>query len=303
MCGRNDAHGGRSFKAKITEILRWNAARFDAVGLDYDFCFVEWGMEQGRPWLSPELVKRFPRLRAIMVPDDTVAAAQVPPVRFQEFTAKNIGIAHAGDGLIVATNSDILFSTDLVKYLKELTPDDNVLYRAPRHDFSCSGRLPEQESDFVWVQKYGVGAWFNEAAGDFTAATRGGWAKIGGYCESGSHVRHLDSELVSRAVAVGLKPVETPPVFHKEHPESTRLAAVWKWEWGVYDPRFDDGSLVFDRRHVWGHRGHILTVEENNLFMLRPDCWESEVRYRTDFSGQKIYALRKGGIRCKKTRR
>lgn len=300
FCGRNDTHGGGSFGRKLVQILQWNHRIFDTVGLDHFFWFIEWGQEPGRPWLAPELTRKFSRLRAIMVPNDLVAAAHVPPVRFQEFTAKNIGLSRAGDGLVVATNSDILFPPELAGYLKALKPDDSCVYRAPRHDFKNETILPRQKKDFVWVRKYTVGSKFNEAAGDFTAATPAAWERIGGYCESLSHMRNLDSEVVTRAVSLGLAPVQTPPVYHKEHPESTHHLKLWRWEWGIHEPGFDDNTHIFGRSSTWGHRDHLLTVEADNLFMLHADCWESEVRVRTDLNHESDVDPRKGGSRCRK---
>jgi len=254
LSGRNDSHGGESFAAKLVRILEWNSRALDRAGVPHRFWFVEWGREPGQEWLSPGLAERFPSCRCVMVPDELVRAGQQPPVRFQEFAAKNVGIARALDGLVIATNSDILFSAALARFLKELSPQDGRLYRAPRHDFSNQAPFPETEEDIVWTQKNEPGERFTNASGDFTAATPATWALLGGYSESPCHVRHLDSELIAGALFLGMDIIVTPPVFHRDHPESTKFSAKWRPRWGEEDEALSLGKKLMPRASSWGHR-------------------------------------------------
>ncbi|KAF0119989.1 MAG: hypothetical protein FD151_1811, partial [bacterium] len=176
---------------------------------------------------------------------------------------------------IIATNSDILFSEALVRYLKELAPDDNSFYRAPRHDFISDGTLPFDESEFRWSTKYVVGNNFCEAAGDFFACTPHVWGKIQGYSESPRHVRHLDSEAVIRAISLGLQPVIVPPVYHKEHPESTKFVNEWKPEWGAQDNELIHAAKIMPRNPVWGHRHCKLIMLHDCLALLQNNDWDS----------------------------
>ncbi|MFA4909459.1 MAG: tetratricopeptide repeat protein [Desulfobacteria bacterium] len=274
FCGRNDKHGGTSFRDKVTSILKWNTRVFRKYNLDHIFWFVEWGKEPGMDWLSPELTRQFESCRCIMVPDEIVNDAQEYPVRFQEFTAKNIAIVRATEGLVIATNSDILFPEVLVMQLKELVPDSNTFYRAPRHDFILNRVLPNDEADFVWSNRYDVGDKYCEAAGDFLGCTPQVWEKIKGYSESPGHVRHLDSEAVIRAQVLRLEPVIFAPVYHKEHPESTKFENEWKPEWGIRDIGLANATKIMPRNSVWGHRHCKLTVVKDRLMFLQKDSWE-----------------------------
>ncbi len=270
--GRNDTHGGESFAEKIYRVLTWNTRVFVQHGLPHTFWFIEWGREPGQPWLSPKLAARFAACRCIMVPDEIVAAAQEAPVLFQEFTAKNIGIARAQTGLVIATNSDILFSAALVETLKNMVPQDGQIYRAPRHDFSAQGVWPADEREATWTAKHDLGEKFTNASGDFTAATPATWALLGGYCESPRHVRHLDSELVTKAAYAGMPINILPPVYHRDHPESTKFHAQWRPCWGEEDEGLRMANRIMPRCPQWGHRDCSLVITAPQLACLeRPD--------------------------------
>jgi len=269
--GRNDFHGGSNFADRVMEILNWNVRVFAKYGVEHTFWFVEWGREEGRDWLSPRLAEKFDNCRCIMVPNEIVETSQEAPVHFQEFAAKNIGIAHSGEGLIIATNGDILFSDALAKYLKNLVPDDRCIYRAPRHDFVCSGPLPQNESELKLTEIFDLGPRYGEAAGDFTALTRAGWELIRGYSESKRHVLHLDSEAVMFATRLGLRPIAIPPVYHREHPDSTRFAETRQPHKGEYDKDLFENRKVMPRNQVWGHRDCVLVMQSKLLAFLKSD--------------------------------
>ena len=273
FCGKNDLHGGISFEEKVILMLERNTRIFRKYDLQHTFWFVEWGEEPEKGWLSPKLVKRFANCRCIMVPDSIVAKAQNPPVRFQEFTAKNIGISRGTGSLVIATNSDIIFSEALVKELRTLTPDDNSFYRTARYDISCE-MLPENEDEFRITTKYEPGRFYCEAAGDFLAATPRGWEMIQGYCESPDHLRHLDSEAVIKALSLGFSPVILPHVYHKEHPESTKFASEWRPEWGIHDSGLQFSTKIMPRTPFWGHMHCRLKIPTERLYLLQMCNWE-----------------------------
>ncbi len=275
ITGRNDNHGGSRFADKLIEILDWNTRMFERYDLAYTFWFVEWGREGDNDWLSPELVKRYTHCRCIMVPNNVVRDAQEGQVHFQEFTAKNIAIARVQNGLIIATNSDIIFSKELTIYLKHLNANDNDIYRAPRQDFKCDEAIPADERNFQLTQMHGIGPKCGEAAGDFAAATVAGWEKLKGYSESKRHTRFLDSELMTRAFQIGMIPIITPCVYHKEHPESTKFADVWKFQWGEYDRELAMGNKVMPREEVWGHMDCVLRMNTERCAYINRDDWQA----------------------------
>lgn len=62
---------------------------------------------------------------------------------FLEWIAKNIGIYRAKGEFILVTNPDIIFSDNLVKYLKSNQLNDNCFYRINRSDISIDYFKPD----------------------------------------------------------------------------------------------------------------------------------------------------------------
>jgi len=244
IAGRNDNHGfvtnretgewnGQgTFKDKIIAVMKWNHALFMAVGLAHRFVFVEWGQFVGptgpRDWLSPELAAAVDTCHCIEVPDAIVVHKQKPPVSFTEFAAKNVGLVRCKpfrvntpyrqadpNELLVATNSDVFFPPDCVTWLRDLVVAHEQIYRCQRKDFSSPDMTPNVTR---WLRMSGP----TEAAGDFTAATWNTWNNLRGYVECPYSCRHLDSEFcVTGGQRTGRDFIFGPPVWHRDHPDST----------------------------------------------------------------------------------
>jgi hypothetical protein len=58
---------------------------------------------------------------------------------FLEYVAKNIGIRRARGEYIVTANPDIVFSEELITFLKQGPLDDHAFYRVDRHDMPAHG--------------------------------------------------------------------------------------------------------------------------------------------------------------------
>jgi hypothetical protein len=117
-------------------------AFFDQVkrfGVPSELIFVEWNPPQGKPKL-PE---------ALQWPDDlgpcSIRIIEVSPrihktFRYSEklplfqMIAKNVGIRRAGASFICATNIDVIFDDELMKFLAERTLDPDAMYRLDRYD-------------------------------------------------------------------------------------------------------------------------------------------------------------------------
>jgi hypothetical protein len=171
---------------------------------------------------------------------------------------------------VIATNADVLFSEQLVAHLGQLDPCGGRLYRAPRHDFRCTAAFSEDASRFEWTIQHDLGPSLTNASGDFTAATASTWSALGGYCESPGHLRHLDSELVVSAMFSGMEIVSVPPVYHRDHPESTKFSTAWKPAWGIEDEGLAKAMKIMPRKADWGHRDCVLSVVKPRLAVLQP---------------------------------
>jgi hypothetical protein len=134
---RNDDHGGDPLKR-----LRAFVNTFDAhcrlTGLDAEVIVVEWNPPVDRARVQTLL--RLPERHAcvyrfIEVPRELhqrLRYADVLPL-FQ-MIAKNVGIRRARGRFVLATNIDIIFSSELVAFLGCRQLQTGVLYRVDRHD-------------------------------------------------------------------------------------------------------------------------------------------------------------------------
>jgi hypothetical protein len=197
----------------------WNEIRdqrkrlMDACCFDCAFVVVEWGSP--RDGCKP-LHEDFAAI--VVYVSDEVANLYSSPAVFNEYTAKNVGVRAAmrvgtpgPPNLIVACNSDLVFSPELCAVLEVVTkkPDGGLVYRAPRWDFDGVAA----DGSMNWGTRLSP----EDAAGDFTGMHALAWQQLQGYWQSPQHRWHLDSELVQRARAAGLFVLALPPVWHQVH--------------------------------------------------------------------------------------
>ena len=135
---RNDDHGGdllRRMQIFVDGLL----AQCHRHGLDAELVLVEWNPPADRPRLAAAL--RWPadvgpeRVRIIEVPSERhrqLRHADALPL-FQ-MIAKNVGIRRSRGRFVLATNVDILFSDELMRFLAARELDPGRMYRIDRHD-------------------------------------------------------------------------------------------------------------------------------------------------------------------------
>jgi hypothetical protein len=138
VTSRNDDHGG-SLLRRTQTFVNAIAAQVNRYGLSAELIMVEWNPPHDRP----------PLREALQWPSDLgclqVRHIEVPPAihaRYRHADAlplyqmigKNVGIRRAQGKYVLATNIDILFSNELVRFLasRELKPGN--MYRIDRHD-------------------------------------------------------------------------------------------------------------------------------------------------------------------------
>jgi len=108
-------------------------------GLDAELVVVEWNPPPDRPRLAQAL--RWPA----DLPPGRVRIIEVPPGRHRRYRhaevlplfqmiAKNAGIRRARGRFVLATNVDVLFSDELVRFLAEGRLEPERMYRIDRHD-------------------------------------------------------------------------------------------------------------------------------------------------------------------------
>jgi hypothetical protein len=134
---RNDDHGGNLLGRMQAFVSGWlaQASRFQ---IPSELILVEWNPPADRPRLREAL--RWPdrgpcAVRIIEVPNELhrrFAHAEALPL--YQMIAKNVGIRRARGRFIVATNIDILFSSELAAFFAERKLETRRMYRIDRHD-------------------------------------------------------------------------------------------------------------------------------------------------------------------------
>jgi hypothetical protein len=138
VTSRNDDHGGNLLR-RMQIFVDGLLGQCQRHGLDAELILVEWNPPPGRPRLAQAL--RWP---SDLTPG-RVRIIEVPPARHRRFRhsevlplfqmiAKNAGIRRARGRFVLATNVDILFSDELVRFLASRALDPARMYRLDRHD-------------------------------------------------------------------------------------------------------------------------------------------------------------------------
>jgi hypothetical protein len=213
--GRNDNFGG-DFNDRFFRAVRFNHERLSAAGVRYDIVFVEWRPVPGKPLLGsllrtevPEVDERLTTIEVDARYHD--AFSQNPRIQFHEFIAKNVAIRRAAGSYILATNSDIYLSRDVVAVFARRVLRPMVLYRATRVDLK-SHLDPSAIDDAVLLDARNhervntlKAPLFTNAAGDFLLLDRFSYHAIGGFNEVFRIAKiHIDANFCHRALASGL---------------------------------------------------------------------------------------------------
>lgn len=138
VTARNDDHGGNLLGRMQAFVNAW-IGQAKRHGLSSELMVVDWNPPGDRP----------PLMDALKWPSDTgpceVRFIEVPPdihSRYQhaaalplyQMIAKNVAIRRSRGQFILATNIDIIFSDELVRFLAERRLEPGRMYRMDRHD-------------------------------------------------------------------------------------------------------------------------------------------------------------------------
>lgn len=218
LCGRNDNYTP-DFKERIDTCLDWAFGN----GLA-EVIWVEWNPPEGAPLLAEDLTRRFPRLRAYVVPkrfhDDI---SENPAFGLMEYHAKNVGIRRASTDWICCTNADIIWGPDVFPWFSLLRK--NVVYQTQRVDFRWTGEtvtVPLLEDRSRHLKHYRTDYIPIEGPGDFTLAHRDHWFRATGYDESlRNHRRWCDDRGIHQLLAVGGRLGRIGTTYHMDHANSS----------------------------------------------------------------------------------
>lgn len=223
-------------------------------GLAAEVIIVEWNPPADRPRLAeaipwPDHAGTF-AVRIITVPPEIhhgFGNAEKLPL-FQ-FIAKNAGIRRARGAFILATNVDVFFSSEMVRFLASQRLRRGAMYRVDRHDVRpgapeglsadafllycrqnvtrineaaatrevCPGSVgPSNGRHRGWKQVL-----HTNACGDFTLMAREHWFAVRGYPEFPLRAMKLDGLLCGAAHFAGARQVvlrDPIRIYHVDHP-------------------------------------------------------------------------------------
>jgi len=236
---RNDDHGGDPLQ-RLQAFVNTFDEQCRRTGLDAEVIVAEWNPPPDRPRVAEVLripVRSACTYRFVNVPAELHQRFQLGDVLpLFQMIGKNVGIRRARGRFVVATNVDIIFSTELVEYLASRPLQPGRLYRVDRHDIQShipvDGSLEEQTTYC--------------ASNQLRVHTR-----------SGSHPVAPDGQLASQPEdIVDGQSVRLGVGWHIR--ESTGLGQTFRWAGEVATLRLDPGAA--------GHRGESvlhLEIESN----------------------------------------
>ena len=138
VAARNDNHGGNMLTRMQAFLNAWlgQAKRY---GLPSEIIIVEWNPPPNRPKLIDVLhwpADTHPcEVRFIEVPPEVHGRFKnADAIPLHQMIAKNTGIRRARGEFVLATNLDIIFSPELMRFLAERRLERRTLYRIDRHD-------------------------------------------------------------------------------------------------------------------------------------------------------------------------
>lgn len=139
VTARNDNYGV-NFLGRLENFTKVLAYLWSKYNLDAELIIVEWNPPSLNPRLIDSLnlpVEARGRVRFIEVSENihrTLPNAEKMPIF--EYLAKNTGIRRAKGEFVIATNPDLLYGDNLIRFLAKRKLSENSFYRTDRYDFN-----------------------------------------------------------------------------------------------------------------------------------------------------------------------
>lgn len=236
LTGRNDDYDG-NFNERLLIATRRNLKALPQA----EFVFVEWNPIPSKKLVSQLLREEFgDRVQCFVV--DKSFRALGGKQEFAEFPAKNVGIRRARGEFILVTNSDIVFSPEVVKALNGRL-SRKICYRALRIDIPGNYfdvRFPIRRNRVLGINDVSP----TDAAGDFMLLHRDIWFEATGFCEGFPDQRiHKDAlmvEAILNQFALPIKVLGTishwrHPSSHAANPKKNFIGDInWDYRWFAF---------------------------------------------------------------------
>ncbi len=135
VLGGRDDNYGKDFIPRLSQALKANLKTLDASGIAYELIIVDYNpINNAYLHINPELssVLNHSNVKNVIVDQSVIVKEQLGHSRYYEYFAKNAGIRRSSGELILVTNSDIIFSENLIEQIKKELTDprkNKVFYR------------------------------------------------------------------------------------------------------------------------------------------------------------------------------
>jgi hypothetical protein len=129
--GRNDNYGG-NFLNILHRSLHHNLSEISKINKDFEYILIDWSSPDNDhlsnlDWIKALLVQ-YPQFRIYNIKQEVITDKNLNPNILYEYYAKNVGINKSQGHLISSQNSDILFSSDLIANIFELSKLEPMPY-------------------------------------------------------------------------------------------------------------------------------------------------------------------------------
>lgn len=135
VLGGRDDNYGENFIERLNQAVSTNLKNLDDSGLDYEMIVVDFNPIDGKYLYQNSILQdtlTHKNILNIIVDPSVSIEEDLSPATYYEYFAKNVGARNSKGELVFTTNSDIIFSEDLIKDIKdELSNDErnNLFYR------------------------------------------------------------------------------------------------------------------------------------------------------------------------------
>ena len=284
VTGRNDDYGGQ-FAIRFFRTLTFNLERFAEQNLTTEVCLVEWNPVPDRPLLSEQVQAFLPKWYQEQVTCYVVdnryqeVLSLNPNLDFLEYMAKNVGIRRANARLVLATNTDILFSSALIDKISSERLLNGRVYRANRIDLKLGideSRIHDEllsNPDNHVPRSRIKPPLYAGAAGDFILLDRDTFTRLRGFNEVYRLARFgVDHNFLVKARSCGV-PIEDigPPVYHISHTTSFQIArhvATPDEAAKLWGSKWHNHEVIYDNPDGWGLGHAPVTQRDERLWQI-----------------------------------
>lgn len=265
--GRNDNYGG-NFLRRMQTFIDCLLLLFRTHQLDAEIIIVEWNppidtllLRDALPWNDMHGTIRIIEVPAAV--HKKIPNSDTTPIF--EYIAKNTGIRRANGEYVLATNPDLLYSTELVRFIASHQLSEESFYRVDRYDVDTpipigadlqqqlafceqhvskvntrAGAIEPQETLSTRLRRYArkeLDRWalrnsrslrllHTNASGDFMLMHRDNWLALRAYPEFPT-TAYIDGYMCAVAAAAGLRQIILESPIRIYHQEHPR-AVDWK---------------------------------------------------------------------------